>query len=45
MVKVEMPRADWDATLMTLKYMRDTQGWLLDNLINDIETQVDGQEY
>jgi hypothetical protein len=45
MVKVEMPRADWDATIMVLQYMRDTHGWLLDSLINDIEGQVDGQEY
>ena len=44
MVKVEMPRADWDAVLTCLRELMD-QGWIVKSLYNDIIDQVDEQEY
>ena len=44
MVKVEMPRGDWDAVLTGLRELMD-QGWIVKSLYNDIIDQVDEQEY
>jgi hypothetical protein len=44
MVKVEMPRAQWDAVLVCLRELMD-QGWIVTALYNEIIDQVDEQEY
>jgi hypothetical protein len=44
MVKVEMPRAQWDEVLECLRMLMD-QGYILKSLYNEIIDQVDEQEY
>jgi hypothetical protein len=44
MVKVEMPRADWDQVLDCLRILMH-QGYIVKSLYNDIVDQVDEQEY
>ena len=46
MVKVEMPRADWDSVIMALTMARDYEiVAYIDNIIDDIDNQVYSQEY
>lgn len=45
MVKVEMPRADWEILLMILKRDYLHNGSLTGAMINDIQNQVYSQEY
>jgi hypothetical protein len=42
---VRMPQADWDTVIMVLTMARDHQlvGYI-DNVIDDIDSQVSGQE-
>jgi hypothetical protein len=44
MVKVEMPRANWDQVLECLHTLMD-QGYIVKGLYNEIIDQVDEQEY
>ena len=44
MVKVEMPRGQWDAVLILLEEL-ETQGYYVKSLIKEISTQVYSQEY
>jgi hypothetical protein len=44
MVKVEMPRASWDAVIASLEVMK-AEGYILGGLIKEIEDQVYSQEY
>lgn len=44
MVKVEMPRASWNSVVMILEIAK-RDGWLVDDLLEDINKQLDGQEY
>jgi hypothetical protein len=44
MVKVEMPRANWDQVLTCLQELM-SQGWIVTALYNEIIDQVDEQEY
>jgi hypothetical protein len=43
MVKVEMPRADWDQVLMCLRDLMN-EGYILGSLYCDILDQVESQE-
>ena len=44
MVKVEMPRANWDQVLECLRELMN-QGYIVKSLYNEITDQVDEQEY
>jgi len=44
MVKVEMPRGQWDQVLECLRELMN-QGYLVKSLYNEIIDQVDEQEY
>jgi hypothetical protein len=44
MVKVEMPRGQWDQVLECLRTLMD-QGYIVKALYNEIIDQVDEQEY
>lgn len=43
MVKVEMPRGQWELLIMLLE--QNSQGYLVSPLINEISDQVYSQEY
>lgn len=43
MIRVELPRADWDMLEDCLEVLRD-QGWIVDALLKDIQKQTDAQE-
>jgi len=43
---VEMPRADWDTVIAVLTLAQDLQAvGYIDGIINDIDSQIAGQEY
>lgn len=44
MVTVKMPRANWDAVIVCLELL-ESQGLLTGPIINEIQEQVDRQEY
>jgi len=44
MPTVKMPRADWDTVTMCLEELM-SQGWTLKPLYNEINDQLDDQEY
>jgi hypothetical protein len=44
MVKVEMPRGQWDSVLVCLSELMN-QGWIVKGLYDEIIDQVDEQEY
>jgi hypothetical protein len=46
MVKVSMPRADWDVVVAVLTLARDLEAvGYIDGIIDDIDNQVAEQEY
>ena len=43
MIRVELPRADWNMLEDCLEILRD-QGWIVDALLKDIQKQTHAQE-
>lgn len=44
MVKVEMPRGSWNSIVVILEAIKK-DGWYVQDLLDDINKQLDGQEY
>jgi hypothetical protein len=45
MVKVELPRADWESVIIVMKYYHEMYGGYIKPIIKEIEDQVYSQEY
>jgi hypothetical protein len=42
---LKLPRADMDTIVYALEFLKRNDGWLVTPLLNDINAQLDKQEY